>query len=587
SWLTWVFFALGVVAVTGVMVWSSNKMLGMEAAQQASINQKLHDENIRLALWRMDSEISPAIADEISRPYFHYTSFYPAESAYTQMFQPLDHGEVLMPSPLLNAVNEHVLLYFQFDPEGNLTSPQAPTGNMQDLAEEHYVAAEGITQARLALGDLEGALALSDLTSQVSPAADPLELNLPDMVYADTNWAAQAQENKVSYANRANLHKKTASKKRNEQINEQQMQQNVFDKPELNQIKLREGPMTAIWVKGQLIIARRISLNENEYIQGALLDIEAIKRDLKNSAGDLLPNVSFKPVTGKGAEEAGARRLAVLPIEVLPCTVTLDKEAKSPLSTSIAIAWGALLVAVLGMGFVLRRTMALSERRADFVSAVTHELRTPLTTFRMYTEMLASGKITDPAKQQKYAETLHSESLRLGHLIENVLSFARIEKGNGLELEPHTSIASVIKRVREQLDARAAQVGMTIVADEVEGKSTIDSAALGQVIFNLVDNACKYARGAEDKRIVLKSRVECGFTVTTVQDFGQGIAAFERESLFQPFRKSAMKAANTAPGVGLGLALCRRIIKQMGGKISALDSDTGCVMEIRLPSSSQ
>ncbi|MEE9312918.1 MAG: hypothetical protein V3V10_10975, partial [Planctomycetota bacterium] len=279
SWLTWILFALGVVALTGVMAWSSNQMLDMETAQQASINQKMRDENIRLALWKMDSEISPTIADEISRPYFHYTSFYPAESAYTQMFKPLDRDEVLIPSPLLNAPNNHVLLYFQFGPEGELTSPQVPKGNMRDLAEEHYIDAEDINRARLALANLAHAVKLSDLTHQASPVADVLPLNLPDMVYADTNWAAQSQQNRVSYENRANLHKKTANNKRNEQIIDQQMQQNVVNEPEPNPTRLREGPMTAIWLNEQLILARRISLDEQEYIQGALLDVEAIKGD--------------------------------------------------------------------------------------------------------------------------------------------------------------------------------------------------------------------------------------------------------------------------------------------------------------------
>lgn len=583
NWLTWVFFALGVLAVAGVMAWSSVRMLDMEAEQQASVNQKLHDENIRLALWKMDSEISPSVADEISRPYFHYTSFYPAESAYTNMFRPVDRGEVLMPSPLLSAANPHARLYFQYHPDGKLTSPQAPEANMQDMAESFYIDSKAINRARDRLAAFANSVPKQLLTRQLPDTQyDPQKMNLPEMVYADSNWAETSQKNKASYENRQNQHKKAASNRRNDQ----QSAQNLVLR-EADTIRILEGPMTAIWIADQLVLARRITLDEREYIQGVLLDSEAIEHDLKTAVLGLTPNVSFKPVRIDALATTGAQRLAVLPIEVLPGEVPVVGDVKgSAIQTSLMMAWFALLVAVLGMGFFLRRTMALSERRADFVSAVTHELRTPLTTFRMYTEMLATGKITDPDKQKQYAETLHSESLRLGHLIENVLSFARIEKGNGLELEPNTSIASVIERVREQLDARAEQVGMAIVADEIEGDSDIDSAALGQVIFNLVDNACKYARDAEDKRIVLKSFVQGGSTVITVQDFGQGIAATEREKLFRPFRKSAMQAANTAPGVGLGLALCRRIVKQMRGSIKARESSSGCIIEIKLPTSS-
>jgi signal transduction histidine kinase len=73
------------------------------------------------------------------------------------------------------------------------------------------------------------------------------------------------------------------------------------------------------------------------------------------------------------------------------------------------------------VALVLRGMMALSERRASFVSSVTHELRTPLATFKLYSEMLADGMVREEAKKQQYLETLTGEADRLGHLVENVL----------------------------------------------------------------------------------------------------------------------------------------------------------------------
>ncbi|MHC4839574.1 MAG: hypothetical protein ACYTDT_01255, partial [Planctomycetota bacterium] len=198
TWLTWVFFTLGVLAVAGVMAWSSDRMLVLEAEQQSNVRQKLKDENVRLALWKMDAEISPSIADEISRPYFHYTAFYPAEGAYTHMFKPLGKGEVLMPSPLLTATNSHVQLYFQYEPDGSLTSPQVPTGNMRDLAESWYSKGEDIETARGELEALSNTVTLELLRSEVSAVeSDPLKLDIPEMVYADSTWAAQTAQNKM------------------------------------------------------------------------------------------------------------------------------------------------------------------------------------------------------------------------------------------------------------------------------------------------------------------------------------------------------------------------------------------------------
>ncbi len=75
---------------------------------------------------------------------------------------------------------------------------------------------------------------------------------------------------------------------------------------------------------------------------------------------------------------------------------------------------------------MLRGVLALSERRASFVSAVTHELRSPLTTFRMYAEMLAEGMVRDEQQRDRYLSTLRQEADRLSHLVDNVLQYARL-----------------------------------------------------------------------------------------------------------------------------------------------------------------
>ena len=87
----------------------------------------------------------------------------------------------------------------------------------------------------------------------------------------------------------------------------------------------------------------------------------------------------------------------------------------------------------MAIGLVLGGALSLSERRGTFVSAVTHELRTPLTTFRLYTEMLDEGMVASGESQRNYMKTLRSEADRLGHLVENVLSFARLERGRATD----------------------------------------------------------------------------------------------------------------------------------------------------------
>ncbi len=107
--------------------------------------------------------------------------------------------------------------------------------------------------------------------------------------------------------------------------------------------------------------------------------------------------------------------------------------------------------------------------------------------------------------------------------------------------------------------------------------------AVEQILFNLVDNACKYARGGADRGLELRARLDRGFVRFELADHGPGVADNERKRLFQPFRKSARDAAHSAPGVGLGLALSRRLARDMGGELS-LDSgaDSGACFALAL-----
>ncbi len=99
-----------------------------------------------------------------------------------------------------------------------------------------------------------------------------------------------------------------------------------------------------------------------------------------------------------------------------------------------------------------------------------------------------------------------------------------------------------------------------------------DDAAVEQILLNLFDNACKYAATAEDRRIHLAISAKGNRATFRVRDHGPGISADARGRLFVPFGKSASQAAHSAPGVGLGLSLCRRLAKQLGGRLQ-LDPD--------------
>ena len=331
-----------------------------------------------------------------------------------------------------------------------------------------------------------------------------------------------------------------------------------------------------LWLGEALLLTRRVATQQKEWIQGAWLDWTKLRSDLLDAVRDRFPDAQVIP--SLDSPSPGAHLLASLPVQLIPGTVSFEAIAFwSPLKVSLGIAWLCVLLAVAAVALVLRGMMALSERRASFVSSVTHELRTPLATFKLYSEMLADGMVKEEAKKQQYLETLTGEADRLGHLVENVLAYSRIERGKGPVAAAAVPVSELVNRVEPRLNQRALMAGMDFsveVSPEALAQAfRTDAGAVEQILCNLVDNACKYGRhdGAPGRieLVVSKERRRLCFAV---RDHGPGIPRDEQNAIFLPFHKSAREAAHTAPGVGLGLALCRRLAAELRG---ALEIDRG------------
>ncbi|MEA5557656.1 sensor histidine kinase [Nodularia spumigena] len=128
-------FIASVLTVIGLLGFTTARMITLEREELRARTDASHQESLRLALWRLDSAIAPIIAQEAARPYFHYLSYYPEQRAFTRIWEPVLPGEVLVPSPLVEGTPRFVLLHFQLNALGVLTSPQVPRGNDRDLAE--------------------------------------------------------------------------------------------------------------------------------------------------------------------------------------------------------------------------------------------------------------------------------------------------------------------------------------------------------------------------------------------------------------------------------------------------------------------
>ena len=349
----------------------------------------------------------------------------------------------------------------------------------------------------------------------------------------------------------------------------------------------REGAPAALWVGDALVLARRVGSGPEEYIDGSWIDWPRLRADLLASIQDLLPDARLEPV-GAGARPDEERRLATLPVRLVtgPASPTIGS-GPSPVRLSLAGAWLFAFLAALAVAVLLRGVVLLSERRHVFVSAVTHELRTPLTTFRLYTDMLAEGMVPDEARRREYIARLRGEAERLGHLVENVLFYARVESERGQAAREALDLQSVLAEVRPRLAEQAARAGLEIAFEaHTSGPLPvrIDRSAVEQILINLLDNAGKYAARSTPARVEVTLAARDGQAFVRVADHGPGLTSAERRRLFQPFSKSDRDAANSAPGIGLGLALSRRLARAQDGDLS-LDASVpnGAAFVLRLP----
>jgi signal transduction histidine kinase len=577
----WIVFALCLVVVLAAMGWISAQALRLERAEAETRRRAALEEDVRLALWRMDSALAPLIARESARPYFMYSAFYPAERAYTRMYAEIEQGEVLVPSPLLAPRFPHVQLFFQFGPDGELTSPQVPTGNMRDLAETGYVTPEEIGEATKRLAELQALVSRETLLAALreAPATSLAALTV---IEPRENAAQQPQSEQQSFFNVNEYQARTRS---NRQAANQEP--GLANAPLSSSPGLSEGPLGAVWLNGALLLARRVSVGGQEYVQGCRLDWAGLRAALLAQVADLLPGAALEPATSHGEE---GRTLAALPVRIVPAKEPdVAAALSSPIRLSLVIAWGCVLLGAAAVAALVAGVVSLSERRGAFVSAVTHELRTPLTTFRIYTELLAAGAAQDEAKRRRYLDTLQGEADRLSHLVENVLAYARLTGASargGTEIVP---VREMLDRFRERLEERASRAGMQLVVEGDEealaAAVRASASAVEQILLNLVDNASKYAASASDRRIHLEVGRAGGFVALRVRDHGPGVGQKDAKRLFRAFSKSATEAANTAVGVGLGLALSRRLARSMGGDLQ-LDKGTrdGACFVLTVPS---
>lgn len=201
-----------------------------------------------------------------------------------------------------------------------------------------------------------------------------------------------------------------------------------------------------------------------------------------------------------------------------------------------------------------------------FLAAASHEIRTPLNGILGTVSLLLETELT-PA-QREYAETIRLSGARLLELLNNVLDYARLD-ADALEVE-YAGFCPVrlSAEVTELLSPRAHAAGLDLAlrAQPLSMPSfSGDAGRIRQILFNLVGNALKFT---ERGGVLLDLEMTGEGIVWHIRDTGPGISASDQRRLFEAFRQTAVSDAYRDGGVGLGLAIVRRLTELMGGRIT-------------------
>jgi signal transduction histidine kinase len=246
-----------------------------------------------------------------------------------------------------------------------------------------------------------------------------------------------------------------------------------------------------------------------------------------------------------------------------------------------------VIILACGLFFTLQTVnneLHLLKMKSYFMSTVSHEFKSPLTSIRQMAEMLVRDRVPSPERKQKYYSTILQQSERLSHLIDNILDFTKMEEGHKIFHFEKADIVPVVKDIVELFRELTVNSGfhINLAIPEKMPDIVFDKEAIEQVIYNLIDNACKYSNKSKtiDVRLSLTDRN----IIISIRDYGVGIRKEDQEKIFSRFYRAGEELTQSVKGSGIGLAIVKQIVEAHNGKV-LVESDPGhgSTFSVKLP----
>ena len=361
-------------------------------------------------------------------------------------------------------------------------------------------------------------------------------------------------------------------------------------------------PLSSQFIDGEwLVFYRKVWWHDRRYIQGFVVSFRQFleahlnpvfqNSPLPDSASYLLFHQG-ELVSAVGAAADGEKPLLLYsgalphPLSDFQLAVTVDRLPGGPVHRVVNFLAVFLSLLLSGGLFGIYRLTAtqieLSQKKSDFVSAVSHELKTPLTAIRMYGEMLTEGWVEEEKKAHYYRH-IHDESERLSRLIQNVLTLAQLERKEWqvslTSQDPAQFVTGVVETLGSQIERSGFEV-KTLTKGSPEPIQA-DRDALTQILINLIDNAIKFSQQAERKEIVITVSQLGGDCYVAIRDFGPGIPRRKLKRIFEKFYRADNEMTRTTRGTGIGLALVKMLANAMGARLDVANRHPGAEFSLR------
>ena len=370
-----------------------------------------------------------------------------------------------------------------------------------------------------------------------------------------------------------------------------------LDEAQLRELNLTIDKEQALF---EQLVRKQVKLNERRQLIAGYVELSELANNVLNQS-NLLIDREIENMGAAARREQGSllRQLAAsIPLGVLIAVLfafliarpirqldhAIRQLGSAELATSIHVR-GPADLEYLGqrLEWLRQRLLSLEEQKTKFLHHVSHELKTPLTALREGSELLADGSSGALNQQQgEIAEILRNNSLQLQQLIEGLLGYQQaVDSVNRLDFRP-VDFSDIARKVVQTHKLAAAARNLTLALRTEPAVLTADADKLRVVLDNLISNAVKYS--PEGGTISLVVRTAGDKIVVEVDDTGPGIAAEDRERVFDWFFQGKLGHQGRLKGSGLGLAIARELVLAHRGSIELIaQRSPGAHFRLTLP----